>query len=126
MSLGRYKFHVGKNAFDTIRKKSSYRWAEIEKIRNKSSLQFTGINSPTISIDCTLYAKTNKKSPALLVSEIEHEAAKGVPLGLVDLNGNYYGRWVITSISSDLSLFNKWSIPEKSTLNIELKGYDRW
>ena len=126
MSLGRYKFYVGKNTFDRLSKKSTYRWNEIEKIRNKSSLQFGGVDCPTITIDCSIFAKLNGKSPDLLVADLEGAASKGLPLVLIDANGKNFGRWVITSISSNQSFYNKWSVPEKADVSIELKGYDRW
>lgn len=126
MSLGKYKFYIGKNSFDSLNKKSSYRWSEIEKIGNKNSLQFGGIDCPTITLDCNLFAKLNGKSPVLLVEQMEKEASKGLPMILIDSNGKNFGRWVITSISSNQSYYNKWSVPEKAAVSIELKGYDRW
>ena len=126
MSLGKYKFYIGKNTFDTLSKKSSYRWNEVEKIANRSSLQFGGVDCPTITLDCIIFAKLNEKSPVLLVEELENEASKGLPMVLIDSNGKNFGRWVITSISSNQSYYNKWSVPEKAAVNIELKGYDRW
>lgn len=125
MSLGEYKFTVNENAWNTIKKNASFRWAELKRLGGKSILQFMGNDSPTMSIDCTLYQE-NAGSPDVIFSKMLEIASEGKPLILVDLNGINYGKWVITSLANNSTQYDKWGNPHKSEFTLELKGYEHW
>lgn len=123
LSLGKFKFTVSKNTWDTMKFKASYRWATFQNIGSQDVLQFDGINAPTISIDCTLYTRLAGPVESIFY-ELKETAAKGEPLFLIDKNGINYGRWVITSITSNNSKYNEDGVAQKSKLTLEIKGFD--
>ena len=121
LSLGGFKFEIGKNAHKRLTQKSSFRWSEIKRLGGTSAMHFNGIDNDTITLAGTIYSEIGGGET---YEKLYEEAGKGKPMVMVDAQGNNLGSWVITDISKDDEAINRYGVARKTDFNISLKGYE--
>lgn len=121
MILGVYRFIIKNAAYQTLKRHSTYRWQEINRIGSNTALQFSGFGVEIIEIEGIIYPhfKGGLKQIALMRAE----AGFGKPLFLISGNGFAFGRWCITKISENQSNFLSDGSPRKIEFNLTLKRY---
>lgn len=125
LMLGPFRFSVDRIAPQSIEESAAFDWAEIARLETTPVLQFTGIQSKTMTLPGVLYPHYREHSSGLLQLRLMEEAASiGTILPLISGgNGYYHGFWVITGISSSKSLMMGDSTPLKLEFSITLKKY---
>ena len=125
MSLGGFKFEVGKTSYDKISKNTEYRWNELKTIGGRSYLQFMGENNEQMSLSGVIYPQYSRKQGIDAYSNLKSRASRGKPQILVDARGISHGRWVVEGLSVDESLFDLNNTPKKIEFSITLKRFHR-
>ncbi len=121
MILGVYRFAISTASYQTLKRQSEYRWQEVNRIGANPALQFTGFGVETIELDGVIYP--HFKGGLRQVTLMRAEAGLGKPLILISGNGFAFGRWCITKISENQSVFMKDGAPRKIEFSIDLKRY---
>ena len=111
MILGAYRFAISSAAFQTLKRRSEYRWQEVSRIGSDPALQFTGFGAETIDLDGVIYP--HFKGGLRQVTLMRAQAGLGKPLFLISGNGNAFGKWCIVKISENQSVFMKAGAPLK-------------
>jgi hypothetical protein len=88
LSLGEYQFSVDTAAYEQLCRRSEYRWARMERISHRPSLQYVGMGLEEIELRGVIYP--HYKGGLGQIDSMREEAAKGKPLILV--SGNTLGR----------------------------------
>ncbi|MHA1540282.1 MAG: phage tail protein [Alphaproteobacteria bacterium] len=121
MILGVYRFAVNNAAYQTLKRKTEYKWQEVGRIGTEPALQFTGKAVETIELEGVIYPQF--KGGLRQVSMMRAEAGFGKPLMLISGNGFAFGKWCIASVSENQSVFLKDGSPRKIEFSMSLKKY---
>lgn len=121
MILGVYRFIIKNAAYQSLKRHSSYKWQEINRIGSNPALQFTGFGVETIEIEGVIY--THFKGGLKQVTLMRAQAGLGKPLFLISGNGFAFGRWCITQITENQSNFLSDGSPRKIEFSLTLKRY---
>lgn len=121
MILGIYRFAVGSAAYQHLKRQSEYRWSEVGRIGADPALQFTGFGTEIIDLEGVIYP--HFKGGLRQLALMRAEAGLGKPLFLISGNGTAFGRWCISKITEDQSVFLKDGAPLKIEFSISLKRY---
>lgn len=135
MQLGKYKFSVGRAAFDSLSFNTDYRWKnqESQTGSNSPAMQFVGVGEQTLKLTGTIYPQLVEDG-LTQVDQMREEAATTKPLKLTYVKssgksdasvGRVLGNWVIMSISEDRTLFLNDGIPREINFTMELQRYDK-
>ena len=121
MALGSYRFAVYTGGYQELKRKNSWRWAEQEVIGARPALQFIGPGCEEISISGVIY--THYRGGLGQVRAMRAQAGLGIPLTMIDGNGEYFGDYVILAIEEGKSGFLPDGTPRKIDFALELKMY---
>ena len=121
MILGVYRFVIKNAAYQTLKRQSSYKWQEINRIGSNPTLQFTGFGVETIELEGVIYP--HFKGGLKHVTLMRAEAGLGKALFLISGNGFAFGRWCITKITENQSNFLNDGVPRKIEFTLTLKRY---
>ena len=123
MMLGKYKFEVNSAVYQSLTRKSTYKWAEQERINQKPILQFTGQGADAISLHGVIYP--HFKGGLGQINTLRESANKGEPLLLISGLGDVFGDYVITDISEKHTHFTEDGAPLKMEFTLNLKEYSQ-
>ena len=87
MALGGYRFAIGTAAFQTLRRATEYRWAQMNRIGRRPAMQYVGPGVESIDLDGVIYP--HFRGGLRQVEAMRAEARLGLPLMLV--SGTGYG-----------------------------------
>lgn len=121
MQIGDYPFSIDTAAYDQMKRKSQWRWAEQDRFGRNSALQFTGVGSEEIRLSGVILPAWRGGTGQ--VDDMRAEAAKGEPLILVDGLGHVWGDYVITSIEEAQSHLTAYGVGRKVRFEMVLKYY---
>ena len=121
MILGVYRFIIKNAAYQSLKRHSSYKWQEINRIGSSPALQFTGFGVETIEIEGVIYP--HFKGGLKQVTLMRAAAGFGKPLFLISGNGFAFGRWCIAKITENQSNFLSDGSPRKIEFSLTLKRY---
>lgn len=122
LSLGSFIFSVESAAYDQLSIKAEYPWAKAERIGNTPQLQAIGREHRSISLNGVVFPTYNNVGSGK-IEELRELAAKMEPQILVLGDGQSVGKWCITSISEEDSLFFEQGTPKKQSYTLELERY---
>jgi phage protein U len=123
MMLGDFKFEVLKNAYETAKRDSNYRWVEKKRLLGYSKLQYNGIDSETMELSGNIYMEIAKNTGQQSYEQLSEMARSGKPYSLVNSSGKSLGMWVILSLSWDFSNITVNTVAKKTSFKIVLKNY---
>ena len=103
LSLGSFQFTVGRTMFDSLARKTGYKWAQHERLGSYPALDFTGHEAATVEVAGEAFAARTAGDDPL--RGLKDEADKGEPLLLVDADGKAHGRWAVLSVAEDLAAY---------------------
>jgi uncharacterized protein len=121
MALGGYRFAIGTAAYQTLRRATEYRWAQMNRIGRRPAMQYVGPGIDSIDLDGVIYP--HFRGGLWQVETMRTEAGLGAPLMLVAGTGYGLGRWVILSVEETESVFMSNGAPRKIEFRLGLKAY---
>lgn len=122
LRLGTFKFGINTAAYQTLQRKTEYRWASQDRFGQREALQFTGPGSDTITLEGAIFPAFRGGTGQ--VDILRALAASGQPQTLIDGLGNILGRWVIESVEEGQGTFAQFGIPRKQEFTAELRKFD--
>jgi phage protein U len=121
LALGAFRFSISTAAYQQLERQSSYKWEEVERFGQAPLMQYCGYDSETISLQGTILPEY--KGGLGQMSQMRVQASLGIALPLVTGTGNYYGLWVVESITEAQEVFWSNGQPRKIDFQINLKKY---
>lgn len=121
LALGAFRFSISTAAYQQLERQSSYKWEEVERFGQPPLMQYCGYDSETISLKGTILPEY--KGGLGQMSQMRVQASLGIALPLVTGTGNYYGLWVVESITEAQEVFWSNGQPRKIDFQINLKKY---
>ncbi|WP_321336595.1 phage tail protein [Breoghania sp.] len=121
MGLGSYRFSISTAAYETLGRRTEYRWSSQERIGRHPALQYIGAGHTTITLNGSIY--TTFRGGLGQIDSMRAVAGQGVPHMLVSGLGRVLGLFSIMSIDESDTVFFKDGAPRKQDFAIELKSY---
>lgn len=121
MQIGDYPFSIDTAAYDQMKRKTDWRWAQQDRIGRNPALQFTGVGSEEISLSGVILPAWRGGTGQ--VDDMRSEADKGEPLILVDGLGHIWGDYVIISIEETQSHLTAYGVGRKVRFEMALRYY---
>ena len=123
--LGPFRFSTKSLSPQSMEESSSYEWAEIARLGTSPSLQFTGVQSKTLTLPGVLYPHYRNHAGGLLQLRLMEEAASiGAILPLLTGSGGFYhGFWVIAGVRQTKTYLTAEGAALKVDFVLELKKY---
>lgn len=123
MILGYYRFCISNASYQSLKRKTEYRWQAVERLGLSPAMQYTGKGAESIDLEGTLYPEY--QGGLSQVTLMRQEAGFGKPLLLIAGNGFTFGRWCIESIEETQSTFLSDGTPRKIIFQLGLKVYGK-
>jgi phage protein U len=120
MALGRFKFMLGKTAFDEFQRTYEYRLVTVPLGNQKSSSQYLGEDLDRIELKGFIYPTHAGREGLTAIERLRAEIGKGKALSLIDARGKVYGRYYVERINEQFSNFLEGTIPRKIEFSISL------
>lgn len=126
LQFGPLTFSIDDRAYETLRRKTEYRWPQQNRLLRRPALQSLGIGSDSITLTGVIHTLLwihGKYVGAQCIEQARKVAANMTPYDLMDGRGNSMGRWVIKSIeNADTDFFDN-GAPRKQNFTIDLHYY---
>ena len=123
MSLGEFVFALDSVPYETLSRKTNWRFGRSERIGALAAAQFLGPGEESISL-AGLLAPPDIGAYARL-DALRDLAASGEAHDLVDSEGVVHGRFTIESLDESQSHILDGGIPRKVDFTLELKRVER-
>lgn len=122
--LGDYQFALETSAFETLQRKTEYRWQSIARLGRRPAMQFMGAGEDTIELAGTIYPHFRGGLTQMAMMRAAAGDGKPLPLTYAFENaGQYAGRWCITSVTDNRSVFFRDGAARKIDFSISLSAY---
>jgi phage protein U len=121
LALGDYRFSIDTAAYQTLKRRQSYRWQSQERLLRSPAQQFVGIGDDTITLAGVIYP--HYRGGLGQLNNLRQQAETGEPLLLVDGLGFVWGRWVIVTIDETQSYLQSNGQALKQTFQLQLSYY---
>lgn len=121
-SLGLFVFETLGTAFDSIERRSSYRYATGNTVGIRPRMQYLGQDNDAITLPGILYPEITDDH--LTLDILRDMAATGELYALMDGTGYYFGMCYITEINETRTYLNADGTPRKVEFSVALKLQD--
>ena len=121
MILGVYRFCIRSAAYEAFKRQTEYNWQSQNRIGAEPAMQFVGGGEDTISLEGTIYP--HFRGGLRQVSLMRAQAGLGRPLFLISGNGAAFGRWCITEVGEEQTVFMRDGAARKVEFHLTLKRY---
>lgn len=122
--LGAFQFGIDTAAFQKLQRAASYQWQAKNRIGRKPAQQFTGQGADTITLDGVIYP--HYRGGLGQIGRMRQLAGTGQPQALIyafENSGQYCGRWCITNIEENRTVFFEDGKPRKIEFSLSLVEY---
>ncbi len=119
--LGPFRFALDSTAYDSLARKSSWDWKEVDRVGSMPALQYTGPRNDSITIEGRIIPGFTGGVEQMARMRMMGDLA--LPLPLIDGTGRIHGLWVIESVEDTGTKHFKDGYPRMVTFNIGLKKY---
>jgi phage protein U len=126
MSVGPFDFGLTSAAYNALNRKQSWRWTKVERLGVKPASQFIGPDAGEMTFKGIIYAELQVGAAIVgthVMDRMRAVADQGTPLYVIDGRGYVYGRWVITSVEEDQSVFVSHGAARKQEFTVSLQEY---
>jgi len=120
LALGSFAFSIDTAAYENFTRETSWRWPVIPRIGNTPSIQYTGVESDSITLEGTIYTE---RAGTGQIEALRELGGSEKPQLLVDQYGYVSGKWCILSISEKKSGFFADGVARKQQFTIKLLRY---
>jgi phage protein U len=121
MMLGEYQFSLDTAAYQSLRRRSEYRWPSQDRLGRLPARQFVGPGSESIDIDGAIYP--HYRGGLGQMTRLRDIAGKGRPQRLVDGRGISWGLWCVESIEESQTVFLGNGDPRRIDFRMVLARY---
>lgn len=121
MKLGDFTFSIKSAAYQSLSRRTEYRWRSQPRVGRLPAKQFTGPGEETISLEGKIYP--HFKGGVKQLEAMRAVADKGEALMLVDGSGHVWKRWVINRVEEDQKVFFEDGTPRLTEFRLELSRY---
>ena len=121
MTLGDFQFSIDTAAYQGLKRETSWRWKQQERIGREPANQYIGPGNDRVTLDGSIYPHFRGGLGQL--NAMRSMADEGEELRLVDGRGYVIGTYVITRISENQATFAAEGVPLKQDFQIELALY---
>ncbi len=121
MNLGSYQFEINTAAYQALRRNTSYRWQQQNRLTRQPSQQYIGEGDDQITLNGRIYPQFAGGLGQL--DRMRAEAAKATKLSLIDGMGKVYGQFVITKITEMQSNIMYGGKPRRIDFTVALTAY---
>jgi len=121
MALGPYRFALNTVAYQTLRRKTQYRWAQQARLVQGPAHQYIGMGNDTIDLQGVIYP--HYRGGLSQLNELRQQAQQGEPHVLVDGLGHVWGRWVVLGVDEDHEVMHANGQPQKVSFRLQLAKY---
>ena len=122
MALGPYRFSTMPGlSYQQLSRRFEYRWVPQLRIGRRPAEQFLGAGEETINIHGVIFPHYTGGYGQL--NGMRDGAQFGVPYGLANGKGIYFGPWVIRGITDEQEYFHKNGDPRRVEFDIALVNY---
>jgi phage protein U len=134
MTLGdgkaQFRFAVDTAAYQSLTRRTEWRWPAQERLWNEPARQFTGKGTDEITLDGVILPHFKGglgqiKAMRELADAALRDAAGARPLTLVTGYGDVLGEWVITSIEEEQPTIFERGVPLEQRFKLTLAYYAR-
>ncbi len=124
LSLGKFKFFIGKNAYSEIRRRISFEWNALQRISRRPQQMFVGVSTETISLSGESYQEAIGGDPTAIFDELKEMGIKGEAYVLVDSEGNNLGLWGISDVECTGMSLDESGVPRQLQFSLGLFFYE--
>ena len=103
LALGDYRFSVDAAAYQELVRVSEYRWSVQDRLGQRPAQQYLGPGEESIELPGVIYPAYRGGLGQL--NAMRSEAGKGEPLIMTSGQGLALGKWCITRVEENASLF---------------------
>jgi phage protein U len=121
MQLGNFQFSIQSAAYQDLHRSVDYRWAEMQRISHRPSLQFVGIGNDEIELRGVILPTF--QGGIHQVDILRTYAQKGKPQTLATGRGENWGPWCVRSITDEQSTMTFKGTPLKIEFTVRLSYY---
>ena len=121
MRLGSYSFSLERAAYQTLERKSNYRWQSLDRVGAKPMAQFIGSGSDIINLAGVIFPYF--KGGLGQINAMRNEASRGKPLLLISQFGDNLGKFCILEITENHTKLNQYGIAQKIDFSMRLMEY---
>lgn len=124
LSLGKFKFFVGKNSYSEIRRRISFEWSALQRIAKRPQQMFSGVSTESISLSGESFQEAVGGDPTAFYEEIKQMGLKGEAYVLVDAEGNNLGLWGISDVECTGASIDEMGVPRRLQFSLGLFLYE--
>ncbi|AJI52646.1 phage tail protein [Francisella philomiragia] len=117
ITIGEINFNLKKQYITSMGRKTTINYAELKKLNNKSTIQYTGESADVLTINCETTSKNND------INKLRETAKSAKPQLVQDASG-IVGEFVILSVNEKFQYINQQGA-RVVQFDLELKKYER-
>jgi hypothetical protein len=121
MQLGNFQFSIQTAAYQELRRNVEYRWAELNRIAHRPSLQFVGVGKDEIELRGVILPTF--QGGIHQVDILRTYAQKGQPQTLTTGRGENWGPWCVLAIVDEQRQMTFKGTPLKIEFSLRLSYY---
>ncbi|GAA3588768.1 phage tail protein [Gibbsiella greigii] len=122
LTLGFFVFMLQTLPYQTMQRNKDYRWPTNNRIGQRPSAQFLGVDNEKITLSGVLLPEITGGRWSLLTLELMADEGRAWPL--IGGNGTIYGMFVVESLAETHSLFFADGSPRRTEFTLNLKRVD--
>ena len=125
MGLGPWRFGVPGINYRQLNRRYAYRWVPQMRIGTRPAEQFLGPGEEELRIHGIMFPFNPFSGPRAYsdLNDMRDQAQMGVPYGLADAHGIYWGPWCIRMILDEQEFFHPDGSPRRVEFDIDLVNY---
>lgn len=121
MALGAYRFSLDTAAYQTLERRSTWRWEAVQRLGKRPAMQYFGPGEDVITLDGSIYP--GFRGGFGQVDSMRAEAGKGEALDLVDGTGKAWGKYCIIDVTETRTVFYSNGLPRRIDFSLTLSMY---
>nr|SAY41514.1 Phage P2 GpU [Serratia marcescens] len=122
LTLGLFVFMLRTVPYQTMNRQMDYRWPENNRVGQRATSQFLGVDTETITLSGQLLPELTGGRLSLLTLQTMAEQGRAWPL--IEGSGTIYGMFVLQKISQTSTHFFPDGQPRQINFDITLKRVD--
>lgn len=123
MQLGPFRFDVPTYSVEDIKRSVSSRVAVQDVIGGAPATHLLGPGDETQTLSSTFFPYHLNGGGLLQLEGVRAACQRQTPLMMVSLSGFVFGRWIITEVGDNQSIFGVGGVPQKITVQMSLLRY---
>lgn len=123
MALGPFRFRVPSYSAEEMKRHVSSRIAGPEVIGARPPTHLLGPGEETVSISSTFFPYHLNGAGLAQLEGVRAACVAQLPLMMVSIAGLVFGRWIITEVGDEKTMFGASGQPQRVTVDMSLTRY---